>query len=116
MINQAQPVNIKGIREGLLVTVDALSFEQILSQLQTELAEKHLFLRGSRVALQLGKRPLRKSQLKQIQAVFEQYGLELWALLTDHQETRIVAREMNLGTRLAGSLTDLDGNKLTSPA
>lgn len=115
MINHVQsPVTIKGIREGLLVSVTSLSFDEIISQLQTELHEKHAFLRGSRVALQVGKRPLRKHQLKQLKSLFEQHELELWALLTEHRETRVLARGMNLGTRLAGSLTDLEGNKISS--
>ncbi|KAA3660241.1 MAG: septum site-determining protein MinC [Chloroflexi bacterium] len=115
MLDSVQPpLSIKGIREGLLVTVDTMSFDQTVSQLQAELQEKHSFLRGSRVALQLGQRPLRKNQIIQLQQLFEQYELELWAILTEHKETRQLAREMNFGTRLAGSSTDLDGNKLDS--
>jgi len=116
MLDSVQPpLSIKGIREGLLVTVDAMSFDQMVSQLQSELHEKHSFLRGSRVALQLGQRPLRQGQIIQLQQLFEQYELELWALLTEHPETRQLARSLNLGTRLAGSRTDLDGNKLMLP-
>jgi len=117
MLDSIQPpLSIKGIREGLLVTVDTMSFDQTVSQLQAELQEKHSFLRGSRVALQLGQRPLRKNQIIQLQQLFEQYELELWAILTEHLETRQLAREMNLGTRLAGSSTDLEGNKLVPSA
>jgi septum site-determining protein MinC len=113
MLDSIQPpLSIKGIREGLLLTIDTMSFEQTIAQLQMELNEKHSFLRGSRVALQLGNRPLRKNQIIQLQQIFEQYELELWALLTEHRETRELAREMNLGTRLAGSSTDLEGNKI----
>jgi septum site-determining protein MinC len=113
MLDSVQPLlSIKGIREGLLVTIKTMSFDQTISQLQAELHEKHAFLRGSRVALQLGTRPLRKNQIVQLQQLFEQYELELWAILTDNWETRQLAREMNLGTRLAGSSTDLEGNKI----
>ena len=116
MLDSVQPpLNIKGIREGLLITIEAMSFDQTISQLQTELNEKHFFLRGSRVALQLGNRPLRRNQIVQLQQLFEQYELEFWALLTENWETRELAREMNLGTRLAGSSTDLEGNKISHP-
>ncbi len=113
MINQVQPqIHIKGIREGLLISLDTLSFAEMMSLLKTEVGVKQDFLRGSRIALQVGKRPLRKSQLTQIKNLLEQHELMLWAVLTDDQETRTVAQALNLATRLAGSSTDLDGNKV----
>ncbi|MCP5095462.1 MAG: septum site-determining protein MinC [Chloroflexi bacterium] len=105
-------VRIKGIREGLLVSFDTLSFDEMLSSLRYELPIKQSFLQGSRVAVQLGKRPFRKHQLLELQRLFAEYNLELWAVLSDEPQTRAIARELNLATRLAGSSTDLEGNQL----
>jgi septum site-determining protein MinC len=108
-------VQIKGIREGLLVSIDTLSFEEMVVLLHQELPTKQVFLQGSRVALQIGKRPFRKSQLIELQQLFTRYDLELWAVLSDEPQTRSSARELNLATRLAGSSTDLEGNQLSAP-
>jgi septum site-determining protein MinC len=104
-------INIKGIREGLLMTTNGIrSLPKLLELLTAELAAKAQFLEGSRVALQVGVRPLHKQDLQQLQKLFQQHSLELWAVLSDDKATRAAARELAIGTRLSGSETDLDGN------
>ena len=57
-------ISIKGIREGLLVTVpDRGSFADLLALLRAELAQKQAFLQGSQVALQVGYRKLNMEDL-----------------------------------------------------
>lgn len=113
MIEQAPSLNVKGIREGLLLTLPTEgSFDLVCEQLRQELSQKGTFFQGSRIALQLGQRPLAKAELLQLQRLFIEYSLELWALLSDDAATRAIARELNLAIRLAGSNTDLDGNLL----
>ena len=107
-------ISIKGIREGLLVTTNGVrSFPQLMELLQEELAEKHRFLEGSRVALQLNLRALGRSDLHLMQKLFQEHSLELWAVLTEDKATRVAARELAIGTRLSGSDTDLEGNALS---
>ncbi len=111
MINQPELINIKGIREGLLLTIDdALPFDKMVHNLQVELDNKEAFLQGSAITLQVGLRPLRQSQLIQLQKLFDRHQLPLRAILTDEDETRIAARNLGFATRLSGSQTDLDGN------
>lgn len=111
MINQPELINIKGIREGLLLTIDdALPFDEMVHNLQVELDNKEAFLQGSAITLQVGLRPLRQSQLIQLQKLFDRHQLPLRAILTDEDETRIAARNLGFATRLSGSQTDLDGN------
>ena len=110
----ASQIGIKGIREGLLVTVpDRGSFADLLALLTSELAQKQAFLQGSRVALQVGYRRLYKEDLRELQALFAQNQLELWAVLAEEAVAREAARELALATRLSGSQTDLNGNLLT---
>jgi septum site-determining protein MinC len=110
----ASQINIKGIREGLLMTVpDRGTFADLLGLLTAELTQKQAFLQGSRVALQVGYRYLDKEALRQLQAVFEQNQLELWAVLAEEPAAREAARDLSLATRLSGSQTDLNGNLLT---
>jgi septum site-determining protein MinC len=111
----ASQIGIKGIREGLLVTVtDRGSFADLLTLLTTELAQKQAFLQGSQVALQVGYRKLNKGNLRDLQALFEQNHLQLWAVLAEESSVRAAARDLSLATRLSGSQTDLNGNLLTT--
>ncbi|MEZ4591056.1 MAG: septum site-determining protein MinC [Chloroflexota bacterium] len=110
----ASQIGIKGIREGLLITVpDRGSFADLLAMLRAELAQKQAFLQGSRVALQVGYRKLGKADLQDLQALFEKNQLELWAVLAEEPAVREAARELALATRLSGSQTDLNGNFLS---
>lgn len=120
MIEQAQQLSVKGIREGLLITTSTEGgFDVMVAQLRDELLRKGSFLQGSRVALQVGARPLSKAQILQLQRLFVENNLELWAVFSDDAETRSITRSLDLAIRLAGSNTDLDGNMLsrhTEPA
>ena len=110
----ASQIGIKGIREGLLISVpDRGSFADLVALLTVELAQKQAFLQGSRVALQIGYRKLDKEHVRQLQAVFEQNQLALWAILAEDPSAREAARELSLATRLSGSQTDLNGNFLS---
>lgn len=115
MIEQAQQLRVKGIREGLLITPPSVgSFETMCAQLADELTQKGSFFQGSRVALQVGPRPLSKPQILQLQRLFIEHNLELWAILAEDATTRSLTRELDLAIRLAGSNTDLDGNTLAA--
>ncbi len=115
MIEQAQQLRVKGIREGLLITPPSEgSFETLCAQLADELTQKGSFFQGSRVALQVGPRPLSKPQILQLQRLFIEHNLELWAILAEDATTRTLTRELDLAIRLAGSNTDLDGNTLAA--
>lgn len=108
----APEVRLKGIREGLLLTVAGDDLEAALPALQAELGAKQAFLQGSRVVFQVGDRRIHRRQLAALQALLAAHELELWAVLSQHEATREAARALGLATRLAGSDTDLDGNEL----
>ncbi len=112
----ASEISIKGIRDGLLVTLGNGPYPEVLAQLHVELADKRDFLQGSRIALEVGERPLQREQLAEIQQVFAQNRLLLWTVLSNKETTKTAARELELGTRLPGSHTDLDGNALNQAA
>jgi septum site-determining protein MinC len=102
-------IQFKGIREGLLLNVAENDLAAALPHLDTELTAKGTFLQGSRVVLQGGNRRLSQSQLRELQDLLAAHDLELWTVLSDHEATQDAARALGLGTRLAGSDTDLDG-------
>ncbi len=113
MIQQvAKRVSIKGIPDGLLITLGPGEYATLLDELTDELSAKQGFLEGSRVTLSVGKRPLDKSELSLIQTLLDDNGMALYAVLADSEETKEAARGMGLATRLPGSNTDLNGNML----
>lgn len=114
--SQSSDIRVKGIREGILLGLNNQTspFAEILLQLQEELAQKQAFLRGSRIVLDVGSRPLQRIQLAQIQTLFSENDMELWTVLAEPETTREAARALGLATRLAGSNTDLDGNTLAA--
>lgn len=111
---ETSDIRVKGIREGILLGLDneTSPFAELLLQLQEELAQKQSFLRGSRIVLDVGNRPLQQGQLAQLQSLLDENEMELWTVLAEPETTREAARALGLATRLAGSNTDLDGNTL----
>ena len=109
-------IGIKGIREGILVALDEAltngAYEEVVEQLDDELADREAFLKGSRVILDVGLQPFARWHLAQLQSLMEAHGLELWTVLADEETTREAARSLGLATRLPGSNTDLEGNAL----
>ena len=111
-----QQIQVKGFRDGLLVTLGTGALAEQVERLEETLAQRHSFLQGSRIALALGERPLTPPQLRDLQTLFTQHQLDLWAVLAADEQTKGAIRELGLATRLPGSQTDLDGNVLMPTA
>ena len=107
-------IEIKGNRDGLLIRVTDHPDFAVYEGLRRELDKKRDFLQGSRIALEIGRRPMSDEQLAGLQALFDDQGLTLWAVIADDSETREKAREIGLATRLSGSATDLEGNAMAT--
>lgn len=108
-----QIIRIRGVRDGLLITLTPRPFAELRQQLTDELAPKRAFFQGSQVTLDVGELPLRREQLADLQNLFTTYGLVLFTVLAESELTRHAAQELNLATRVAGSQTDLDGRPIT---
>jgi septum site-determining protein MinC len=112
----SQAVAIKGIREGLLITLGDGDVEQVLATLSAELDQKGGFFDGSQVTLAVGERRLDHEQLARFQALLQSHQMALWAVLAGREETREAVRGLGLATRLAGSNLDLDGRMMVDAA
>jgi septum site-determining protein MinC len=120
MVTQVdQLIRIRGVRDGLLITLAPRPFAELRQQLADQLVPKRDFFQGSQVTLDVGELPLRREQLADLQELFTTNGLVLFTVLAESEITRHAAQELNLATRVAGSQTDLDGRPLSpssSPA
>ncbi len=94
-------VEIKGIREGLLVTLGEGEWPEREAALLQHLDEQGDFLRGARLALAVGNQPLRASQLGRLRDAISERGLTLWAVLSDSPKTQETAQNLGLATRIS---------------
>ena len=113
---QTQLTQIKGIRDGLLITISSgPPHDELLKILEQEIMAKSSFLRNSRIALELHVRKMKRDELAEVQDLFARNGMVIWAILSKRETTREAARELGLATRLPGSKMDLAGNGRPEP-
>lgn len=108
-----QTIDIKGVREGILIRVNDNPAIAVEKQLQQEITGKREFLHGSRIIVDVGRRLLGENQIASFQKLFEDNSLTLWAILSEDKDTREAVRRAGFATRLAGSATDFEGNALS---
>ncbi len=110
---------IKGVREGLLVTLSATEEWQIvIARLGEHFDEQSNFYTGARIIVDVGQRPVPKYDLSSLKALLERRGLMLWAVLSTSDTTNDATNALDLRTS-AGSFVpgreDLDDGIEISP-
>jgi septum site-determining protein MinC len=94
-----EPITIKGIRQGLLVTlVEGANQDWTveLDALEGRLGASPSFFRGGRVALDVGARELSRSEIEKARALLDRHQVELWAVVSASQATEKAAQELGL--------------------
>jgi septum site-determining protein MinC len=92
---------IKGIREGLLLTLKSDDeWLALMGRLGVKIDEQKNFFRGARVALDVGSRPVRRHELDSLKMTLERRDMTLWAVLSNSPTTQDTARNMGLETTL----------------
>ena len=93
-------VRIKGISEGLLITLDEESWPKAQAALLEYVKNQADFLRGGRLILDVGNHILRAAELGQLRDILSENGLSLWAVLSGSPVTQQNAEVLGLATRL----------------
>jgi septum site-determining protein MinC len=96
-----QPITIKGIRQGLLVTLGEgeradRDWSAELRALEARLSASPSFFCGGRVALDVGARELSRSEVEEAQALLAHHDVELWAVVSTNPATEVAAQELGL--------------------
>ena len=94
-------VRIKGIREGLLVTVNDGPWPEVSKALLEHLDEQGEFLRGARLALDVGNHVLRAADVGQLRNHIAERNLTLWAIISNSPVTIQTAQSFGLATTIA---------------
>lgn len=93
-------VQIKGIREGLLITVFNDDWSDAKSELQEQIKGQSEFLQGGRLILDVGNHVIRAAELGQLRDMLSDDGLALWAVLSKSPITEQNAQSLGLATRI----------------
>jgi septum site-determining protein MinC len=94
-------VQIKGIKDGLLITLGDGEWEEVQRALLNHLDQQAEFLRGARLALDVGGRVLRAVELGPLTREISDRGLILFAVLSGSAVTERSAQSYGLSTRLS---------------
>jgi septum site-determining protein MinC len=92
-------VNIKGTKNGLLVTLGEGELASILTELEERLTGTASFFKGAWVALAVGQRELSIEEIEHIKALLAQNEVSLGTVISEAPVTRAAARHLGLETR-----------------
>jgi septum site-determining protein MinC len=101
----ADAISIKGIREGLLVTLsDAGTWGASSAALLTRIEQSADFFRGARLALALGPRALSVADLSGLRTALSERNVTLWTVLSDSPATMNAAQALGVNIALPSTL------------
>ena len=94
-------VQIKGIRDGLLITLAGAAWEELMAAFVQNMDGQPAFFKGARVALDVGAQELRAAELSKLRDQLSERGISLWAVLSEAAITERTAQNLGLATRLS---------------
>lgn len=106
---QALQIEIKGIREGLLVTLPEGEWPALEQALLDELARRGEFLKGAKLIINVDAHDLNVAAMSRLRDRVTDSGLLLWGILSNSAQTERSAQLMGLATRIH------DGSRAPEP-
>ena len=94
-------VRIKGIKEGLLITIGEGEWDTLEGELLKHLDQQADFLRGARLALDAGNHILKAAEMGRLRDQVADRGLSLWCIISDSPKTQETAQTLGLATRIS---------------
>jgi septum site-determining protein MinC len=94
-------IQIKGIRDGLLVTLAGADWSDLVAALIENIESRSSFFQGGRVVLDVGTQDLRVAELSKLRDQLSERGVSLWAVLSESNLTERTAQNLGLATRLS---------------
>ena len=93
-------VHIKGIRDGLLVTLADGNWLELQEALLKNIQDQAAFFKGARMALDVGNQVLHAVELGSLRDRLSDNGVTLWAVLSNSPLTEQTSQVLGLATRL----------------
>lgn len=100
VMQNKQIINIKGVRDGLLITLGEAEWPELEIALLQVLEDRASFLQGAKVALDVGNHILRAVDVGLLRDRFSEKKIGLWAVLSNSPVTEKNAQALGLATRI----------------
>jgi septum site-determining protein MinC len=101
MDEQTFPFKIKGLRDGLLITVQDGEWLALEPALLEQIRAQRAFFQGARIALDVGSQILLVNDLVALRDRLSEQGVSLWAVLSESPTTEKTAQLLGLATRIS---------------
>lgn len=94
-------IQIKGLRDGLLVSLDDASWDVQLAALIAQVDSQPSFFQGARLALDVASQVLHVNELVDLRDQLSERGIALWAVISESPTTEATAQLLGLATRIS---------------
>ena len=94
-------IEIKGVREGLLVTTGEGEWQDIAQNLLGHLNARKDFLKGAKLYINVGNQILNAVELSHLRDAISDTGLTLWGVLSNSPKTETTAQLLGLATKIS---------------
>jgi septum site-determining protein MinC len=102
MLNERrQAVQIKGVKDGLLVAIGEGHWPDLELLLIETVDERAAFFKGARVTLDVGNHIIRAAELGALRDRLSGKGITLWAVISSSPVTELNAQVLGLATRIS---------------
>jgi len=100
-MTESSLVQIKGIRDGLLVSLGEAGWPVVQHALLERIEQQPAFFQGARLALDVGNQVLKSTELSNLRDKLSEHGIMLWAIISLSPVTENTAQILGLATRVS---------------
>ena len=101
MNNTQSLLQIKGLRDGLLITMDDAPWDEQHAALIKQVDDQPAFFQGARLALDVSTQVLHVNDLVEVRDQLSERGIFLWAVISESPTTEKTAQLLGLATRIS---------------
>lgn len=94
-------VQIKGLRDGLLISLDDAPWDEQHAALIAQVDSQPAFFQGARLALDVASQVLHVNELVELRDQLSDRGISLWAVMSESPTTEQTAQLLGLATRIS---------------
>ena len=94
-------IQIKGLRDGLLVSLDDAPWQEQRVALLAQVDGQPAFFQGARLALDVASQVLHVSEMVDLRDQLSERGIFLWAVISESPTTEKTAQLLGLATRVS---------------
>ena len=94
-------IQIKGLRDGLLVSLDDAPWDEQRTAFLTQVDLQPAFFKGARLALDVASQVLHVNDLVDLRDQLSERGISLWAVISESPTTEKTAQLLGLATRVS---------------